>query len=68
MLNISQIPNKLYMAERVIQTSVGSINQGIGTSVPENWRGWGGGGGGGGGDTCFLSKGETFEWGRGRKV
>ena len=62
MLNISQIPNKLYLAERFVQTSGDPMNQGIGTSVPENWRRTGvhmmflikGGGEGGGG---------AFEWG-----
>ena len=44
MLNISQIPNKLYLAECFVQTSGDSMNQGIGTSVPENWRKRGGGG------------------------
>ena len=52
------MPNKLYLAERFIQTSCNSISQGIGTSVTENWRrrgegarflSRGGRGGGGGG-------------------
>ena len=38
MLNILQIPNKLYLVEHFVQTSGDSMNQGIGTSVPENWR------------------------------
>ena len=37
-VEISQIPNKLYLAERFVQTSGDPMNQGIGTSVPENWR------------------------------
>ena len=38
MLNILQIPSKLYLAERFVQTNGDSMNQGIGTSVPENWK------------------------------
>ena len=45
MLNILQIPNKLYLAEHFVQTSGNSMNQRIGTSIPESWRrrmgGWG---------------------------
>ena len=50
MLNISQIPNKLYLVECFVQTSGDSMNQGIRTSVPKNCRRreWGGGGGVGG--------------------
>ena len=44
MLNISQILNKLYLAEGFVQTSGDSMNQGIETSVSENWRRRGGGG------------------------
>ena len=50
MMNILQIPNKLYLMEHFIQTSDDSMNQAIGSSLPENWRRRGGpltdGGGG----------------------
>ena len=52
MLNILQIPNKLHLAERFVQTSGDSMNQGIETSVPENWRRRGGEG-----HMMFLIKG-----------
>ena len=52
MLNISQIPNKLNLAERLVQT----------TSF-KKIGGEGGGGGGGGGHMMFHTKGWTFEWG-----
>ena len=42
MLNISQIPNELCLAECFIQTSGDCLNQGIGTSIPEYWRRMGG--------------------------
>ena len=48
MLNISQIPNKLYLAERFVQTSGDSMNQGLGASVPFQKIGREGGGEGGG--------------------
>ena len=67
MLNILQIPNKFYLAECFIQTSGNSMNQIIGTSVPENWRrkmgGGGRGGGNGGRSHVTYQEGGTFEWG-----
>ena len=45
MLNISQIPKKLYWWSASLKQSGDSMNQGIGISVPENWRKRGGGGG-----------------------
>ena len=44
MLNISQVPKKLYLVECLFKQVVNSMNQGIGTSIPENWRKRGGGG------------------------
>ena len=43
MLNISQVPKKLYLVECLFKQVVNSMNQGIGTSIPENWRKRGGG-------------------------
>ena len=63
MLNTSQIPNKLYLAERFVQTSGHSMNQGIGTSVLEYWRRRGGGGGWAHDVSYQKRGGGTFEWG-----
>ena len=52
MLNMSQIPNKLYLAERFVQTSGESMNLWIGTPAHDvsyqwggdfEWSGWVGG-------------------------
>ena len=69
MLNILQIPNKLYLAEHFVQTICDSMNQGIGTYNTENWRRKEGGGGHmmflikGGGTKGGGTKGGTFKWG-----
>ena len=61
MLNILQILSKLYLAERFVQTSGDSMNQGIGTSVPENWKRRERGAQ----DVSYQEGGGAFEWGGG---